>query len=77
LGDAKYAMNCLCNLGIMEGGRDFEEFSTNFMLADQMVGDEQGLDQSNGQELRQSQPNVVVRPGHGNSQISQNKGPVS
>lgn len=72
LGDEKYAMNCLCNLGIMEGGRDFEQFSSNFMM-----GDDEGYDQSMGQEamLKQSQSNVVIRPGHATSQMSQSKSP--
>jgi len=78
LGDHKYAMNCLCNLGIMEGGRDFEEFSGNFTIPGM------GMFPSNNDSNYQSQTlkgmmsqvgneDVVKRSGNGNSQISSAK----
>jgi len=67
LGDHKYAMNCLCNLGIMEGGREFEMFATNFVIP----GTNPNEVYQENDTLRESQSKVHVRAGHGNSQMSE------
>lgn len=68
MGDQKYAMNCLCNLGIMEGGREFEEFASNFIFSgmnNTMSNYQEGNNsQTLGGNLSQSQLNVVYRKGN-------------
>ena len=71
LGDQKYAMNCLCNLGIMEGGREFDLFAQNFVIPGTVDFESPHDDDKNyGMLVKSSQKHAVVRPGHGNSNIS-------